>query len=80
MSWWCGRGEWVTTPPMPITFSLIAIVGSLSLNLDLLRATGVCLYLDLFATVCIDDLERGGRIIQPHGRDLGIDREGVSNG
>jgi len=20
MSWWCGRGEWVTTPPMPILF------------------------------------------------------------
>ena len=43
--------------------SLIVIAASLSLNPDLLRATGVCLHVDFFASVCIDDLERGGRII-----------------
>ena len=31
------------------------IAASLSLNPDLLRATGVCLHVDLFATVGIDD-------------------------
>jgi hypothetical protein len=62
------------------TISLIAIAASLSLNPDLLRGAGVCLHVDLFASVCIDDLERGGRIIQPHRLDLGIDREGVSDG
>ena len=36
--------------------------------------------LQLFASVCIDDPERGGRIIQSHQLDLGIDREGVSDG
>jgi len=59
--------------------SLIVTAASLSLNPDLLRATGVCLHVDLFASVCIDDLERGGRMIQPHRLDLGIDREGVSD-
>jgi hypothetical protein len=55
-------------------------LGSLSLNPDLIRATGVCSHVDLFTSVRIDDLERGGRIIQPHRLDLGIDREGVSDG
>src|SRR6516162_1885447 len=53
---------------------------SLSLNPDLLRATGVCLYVDFLASVCIDNVVRGERIIQPHRLDLGIDRESVSNG
>jgi hypothetical protein len=62
------------------TISLVAISASLSLNPDLLRAAGVCLHVDLFASVCIDDLERSRRIIQPHRLDLSIDREGVSDG
>jgi hypothetical protein len=60
--------------------SLIVTAASLSLNPDFLRATGVCLHVDLFASVCIDDLERGGRIIQSHRLDLGLDREGISDG
>jgi len=60
--------------------SLIVTAVSLSLNPDLLRATGACLHLDLFASVCIGDLERSGRVIQSHRLDLRIDREGVSNG
>jgi hypothetical protein len=62
------------------TISLVAISASLSLNPDLLRAAGVCLHVDLFASVCIDDLERSRRIIQPHRLDLSINREGVSDG
>jgi hypothetical protein len=62
------------------SISLVAISASISLNPDLLRAAGVCLHVDLFASVCIDDLERGRRIIQSHRLDLGIDREGVSDG
>ena len=35
--------------------SLIVTAVSLSLNPDLLRATGFCLHVDLFASVGIDD-------------------------
>ncbi|MBV9273498.1 MAG: hypothetical protein JO333_06360, partial [Verrucomicrobia bacterium] len=52
----------------------MATKASLNLNPDLLRAAGVCLHVDLFASVGIDDLKRGRRIIQPHRLDLGIDR------
>ncbi len=62
------------------TISLVAISASLSLDPDLLRAAGVCLHVNLFASVCIGDLERGGRIIQPHRLNLGIGRKGVSDG
>ena len=53
---------------------------SLGLNPDLLRAAGICLHVDLFASVRRDDLERGGRIVQSHRLDLGIGRQGVSDG
>jgi len=62
------------------TISLVAISASLSLNPDLLRAAGVCLHVDLFASVCIDDLERSRRTIQSHRLDLGIGWQGVSDG
>jgi hypothetical protein len=60
--------------------SQIGIAASLSLNPHLLRATRVCLHMDLFASVRQDDLERGGRTIQSHGFDLGFGRQGVSDG
>ena len=49
-------------------------LGSFSLDPNLLRATGVCLHVDLFASVRIDDLERGRRMIQSHRLDLSIRR------
>ena len=69
-----GKGRAVSHVPGPIVRRLF------SLYRDLLGATGVCWHVDLFTSVCIDDLERGGRIIQPDRLDLGIDREGVSDG
>jgi hypothetical protein len=60
--------------------SQIGIAASFCLNPDLLRATGVGLHMDLFASVCGYDLERGGRIIQSHRLDLSLGREGVSDG
>jgi hypothetical protein len=70
----CGEGTCWSHVPGPIVRDLF------SLYRDLLGATGVGWHVDLFTSVCIDDLERGGRIIQPHRFDLGIDREGVSDG
>jgi hypothetical protein len=69
-----GKGRAVSHVPGPIVRHLFRLYP------DLLGATGVCWHVDLFTSVCIDDLERGGRIIQPHRLDLGIDREGVSDG
>jgi hypothetical protein len=60
--------------------SQIGIAASFCLNPDLLRTTGVCLHMDLFASVRGYDLERGGRIIQSHRLDLGLGRESVSDG
>src|SRR5271165_2232272 len=40
--------------------SQIGTAASFSLNPDLLRATGVCLHVDLFASIRRDNLERGG--------------------
>jgi hypothetical protein len=68
------KGRAVSHVPGPIVRHLFRLYP------DLLGATGVCWHVDLFTSVCIDDLERGGRIIQPHRLDLGIDREGVSDG
>jgi hypothetical protein len=66
---------------VPCRTSLCLIVRHLfRLYRDLFGATGVCWHVDLFTSVCIDDLERGGRIIQPHRLDPGIDRQGVSDG
>jgi hypothetical protein len=44
----------------------VHFTASLGLNPDLLRAAGVCLHVDLFASVRRDDLERGGQIVQSH--------------
>ena len=69
-----GKGRAVSHVPGPIVRHLFRLYR------DLLGATGVSWHVDLFTAVCIDDLERGGRIIQPHRLDLGINREGVSDG
>jgi (2R)-phospho-3-sulfolactate synthase (ComA) len=69
-----GRDVLCRTSPGPIVRHLFRLYR------DLLGATGFCWHVDLFASVCIDDLERGGRIIQPHRFDLGFDWEGVSDG
>jgi hypothetical protein len=60
--------------------SQIGIVASFSLNPDLLRATGVCLHMDLFASVRGYDPERDGRTIQSHRFDLGVGWQGLSDG
>lgn len=69
-----GKGRAVSHVPGPIVRHLFR------LYTDLLGATGVGWHVDLFTSVCIDDLERGGRIIQPHRLDLGLEWEGVSDG
>src|SRR5258707_13432877 len=60
--------------------SQIGIAALFSLNPDLLRATGVCLHMDLFASVRGYDLERGGPIIHAPRLELGFGREGISDG
>jgi len=58
--------HWSDSARFHRAISQIGIAASISLNPDLLRAAGVCLHVDLFASVCIYDLERGRRIIQSH--------------
>ena len=69
-----GRDVLRRTSPGPIVRHLFRLYR------DFFGATGVCWHVNLFTSVCIEDLERGGRIIQPHRLDPGIDREGVSDG
>ena len=77
------RPDLKTRPPAARfhrAISQSAIAASFSLNPDLLRATGVCLHVDLFTSVRIDDLERGGGVIQTHRLHLSFGRQGVSDG